>query len=359
MKVETPQILWHNTQNGSNKENGKSFPILSCHLVDDSITAVLATAGGCEINLWKVGYTADSARTNGEESKILVKPPTYGATAGEEHHTVIQHLVTLSRNTNERTINCVRFSPDHSHLAAVGDGGLVVVWSLQTPTNSSSRLSEWASLTEEKALKFKIIYNPSDDVMDLSWHDSTRFAICSLDHTVSVFESKGEEWKTVWKSAKDHSHYVQGVVMDPKGVYLASQGSDRTVKVYSRKGKSEEDLNKKYELGKAKTIKFLSDNKTYAGEEEKKEKRYLFADELTVGSFFRRLAFTPDGGYLIVPAGLWHGEESAAGTSNSGEVPSSPKGVDALTEASFGTYLFARHCFERPCKVLAGLEKVS
>ena len=242
----------------------------------------------------------------------------------------------------------MRFSPDYKHLAAVGDGGLVVAWTL--PNTCNANAAQWAALSEEKDLKFKIIYNQSDDVMDLSWSaDSKRFSVCSLDHTVAVFERDDTEWKSVFRSSKDHSHYVQGVAFDPKGVYMASQGSDRTVKVYARKAKEVDDLTKKFELGKAKTIKSF-----HLGE---KEKKHLFADELTLGSFFRRLAFTPDGAFLVVPAALWHGDAEQVVTE--GGQPASPNSVDKLNEASFGTYLFARHCFEKPYKVLAGLDKVS
>ena len=347
MKVETPQILWHDTHNMSNKDNGKSFPILSCHLIDSSSASVLATAGGCEINLWRIACIPDCMRgMSNDGTKILIKPPHHYS-AADEGHTQIQHLLTLSRGTNERTINCVRFSPDHKHLAAVGDGGLVVVWTLPNACNANA--AQWAALSAEKDLKFKIIYNQSDDVMDLSWSaDSKRFSVCSLDHTVAVFERDDTEWKSVFRSSKDHSHYVQGVAFDPKGVYMASQGSDRTVKVYARKAKEEDDLMKKFELGKAKTIKSF-----YVGE---KEKKHLFADELTLGSFFRRLAFTPDGAFLVIPAALWHGDTEQV---TEGGQPASPNSVDKLSEASFGTYLFARHCFEKPYKVLAGLDKVS
>ena len=33
---------------------------------------------------------------------------------------------------------------------------------------------------------------------------------------------------------KDHSHYVQGVAMDPLGVYIASQSADRSCRIYSK-----------------------------------------------------------------------------------------------------------------------------
>ena len=42
-------------------------------------------------------------------------------------------------------------------------------------------------------------------------------------------------WTYVSRNSTHHTHYVQGVAYDPLGVYVASQGSDRTVGVWSRK----------------------------------------------------------------------------------------------------------------------------
>ena len=498
MKVETPQILWHNTYNGSQKENGKNSPLLSCSLLDSSDgastkcsdrTAILATAGNTEVNLWRVTFTEDSARVseNTENSMILVKPLLPTAPSGVaqntasnmksnhqgsevlSEHTKIEHVVTLSRGTNERTINAVKFSPDGCHLAAAGDGGTVVVWSVPSSANASSSSSSntssapknisrsvarfWCKkLEKETDLYMKIIFNQSDDVMDIAWsHDSKRFMVCSLDHTLTIYEVSGfstddrPEWRTAHRSSKDHTHYIQGVAYDPKGVYMASQGSDRSVKVYSRKNvkenaikgalanlktnmskpcenkvepKHEEKMgkeqtagliddnallqsriiphlltNSKFELqNKTKTMKFLntsakSTDSSDTSEQVSKEavcdikggskdtskdaanaKRHnMFADELTVGSFFRRLSFTADGAFLVVPAALWHGNDKSDDKVNDLSVknstPQSPKSVlpdrdDRLSESSFATYLFARHHFDQPYKVLTGLEKV-
>jgi chromatin assembly factor 1 subunit B len=98
----------------------------------------------------------------------------------------------------------------------------------------------------------------------------------------------------------------------------------------------------------------------------------MFADELTLGSFFRRLSFTADGAFLVVPAALWHGRRNnddggsdggGGGGGGGGLSPGSPTsvlsgGVDRLADSSFATYLFARHHYDQPYKVLAGLEKV-
>eukprot|EP00578_Thalassiosira_sp_NH16_P001551 CAMPEP_0181127960 /NCGR_PEP_ID=MMETSP1071-20121207/28489_1 /TAXON_ID=35127 /ORGANISM="Thalassiosira sp., Strain NH16" /LENGTH=277 /DNA_ID=CAMNT_0023213759 /DNA_START=95 /DNA_END=925 /DNA_ORIENTATION=- len=270
MKVETPQLRWHQIINPqSQKDAGANGPILSCSLLsadrgdDDhgdanNRTGVLATAGNTEVNLWRVTFTDDGARgtaaadvarsssSSSLSSHILVQPRTMNAAPTDDdaadRHTRIEHVATLSRGTNERGINAVKFSPSGDHLVAAGDGGTVVAWSLPPPHShhrgaTPRTWSRWSSVERETDLPMKILFNQSDDVMDVSWStDSRRFAACSLDHTVTVWEiSREGEWRNVHRSAKDHTHYVQGVAYDPRGAYLASMGSDRMLKVYTRK----------------------------------------------------------------------------------------------------------------------------
>ncbi len=467
MKVETPQILWHQVINPTQKkEAGKNSPILSCSLLDcQDGTGVLATAGNTEVNLWRVNFIENSVRVDAARKNILVKPQMPGATAARgngngdgkssrnsdnnvhmmsdapstpqpSEHTRIEHIITLTRGTNERNINAVKFSPDGCHLAAAGDGGTVVVWSAMMRMNTNNAtLQSWKHLQQETDLQMKIIFNQSDDVTDIAWStDSKRFTVCSLDHTMTVWEqhvpknNHEVEWRNVHRSGKDHTHYIQGVAVDPKGVYMASQGSDRMVKVYTRKPVKESAMKgemSKYEVvrsetsssssaaedvimtsvddssaqggktaadkkivrenkvlpniltnstfalsNRTKTLKFLNapenndskgDSNTTTTTTPNPKRHHMFVDELTAGSFFRRLAFTPDGAFLIVPAALWHGTNNNTSKS-SGSPPGSPTSVmnnDKLAESSFATYLFARHHFEQPYKVLTGLEKPS
>jgi chromatin assembly factor 1 subunit B len=411
-------------------------------------------------------------------------------------HTGIEHIVTLSRGTNERIINAVKFSPNGRYLVAAGDSGTVVSYALPSSSISSSsnpmnnNLNYWTSIEKETDLNMKMLFNHSDDVMDISWSaDSKRFVVCSLDHTLTVWENytthttgtttggggggggsnssdDGNNWRSVHRSNKDHTHYIQGVTYDPKGVYLASMGSDRMVKVYTRKEISDRTLSAelaKYEIeenttvgrpeameeesgvdseerhgsrkgdggdkvgiireskllpglltnstfalqNKIKTMKFLttSNGKSTGGKDhrtsvdssngttdmlvDEKDKgdslkstsitnaasaaaattkrHHMFADELTLGSFFRRLSFTTDGAFLVVPAALWHGMKSTIEEKDSGGGggvvghPRSPTSVSSssMSESSFCTYLFARHHFDQPYKVLTGLEKPS
>lgn len=333
----------------------------------------------------------------------------------------------------------------------------MVVYSLFTTTNitaTTNPMMFWTTVEKETDLNMKILFNQSDDVMDVAWSaDSRRFTLCSLDHTMTVWEiynnasgsaaggSGGAgDWRSVHRSTKDHTHYIQGVAYDPKGVYLASMGSDRMVKVYSRKAVKENVLNEglaKYTVdetstsieqanstvaedqqsnqdetkkailqnkvlpeiltnssfslqNKVKTMKFVNDKPVEASSNSSTsgivpdatvdpnnakdssspskatnpsvKRHHMFADELTLGSFFRRLSFTTDGAFLVVPAALWHGRK--ASKDDDAPLPGSPtsvasNGVDKLAESSFATYLFARHHFDQPYKVLTGLEKVS
>lgn len=317
MKVETPQILWHSDP------NGKAAPLYSISSLESGLSkseeeqygTVVATAGNSsDIHLWKVCFS--NVSSNGG----------------------ISHLTSLSRH--ERSINAVAFSPDGIHLATAGDGGTIIIWSV--PLNkrgNGNGCHFWGTyLQEEKELDVKILPSSNcQDIMDISWSaDSKRFVCGSLDHCIMVWElsTANQNWTCVHRDSTGHSHYVQGVALDPLGVYLASQGSDRAVCVYSnssnKKGKNKD---KKEFMTKSKTIKRYTNPNT--------KKHNLFADESTVESFFRRLSWTSDGAFLIAPSGLWYNKQQ-----ETNETP------------SFATLLFARHNYDQPYKVLTGHEKV-
>jgi chromatin assembly factor 1 subunit B len=83
-------------------------------------------------------------------------------------------------------------------------------------------------------------------------------------------------------------------------------------------------------------------------------KRHLYADESTLESFFRRLSWTTDGAFLITPAALWQPETTTA----TGATAATDNTSSTTTSSPYATYMFARHKFDEPYRVLAGLEKV-
>jgi chromatin assembly factor 1 subunit B len=391
MKIETPQILWHSDSEG----NGKPAPLYSISLlpttdrststIDTSDTEILATAGNSnELHIWKLKLSSKHESTKKDEHEPQMKKPKIFSLGSPG----ITHLTTLTRH--DRSINSVEFSPRGTHLVSAGDGGTLIVHSVPLNQRSNNNSTFWKALLQsEKDLSIRLVHTGAEDVMDISWsQDDKRFMIGTLDHSVLVFEEHVVEneskWNCVWKSTKEHTHYVQGVSYDPLGVYIASQGSDRSVRVWQRKNSKkngdkkkivstdgtdgtdgttdndgnaqktiEQELKGKFDVGKAKILKYRSTEENSENEAlssvnangAASKKRYLYADESTVESFFRRLSWTSDGAFLVTPASLWH--KTALGSNGEEAAP------------TFATYLFARHEYEKPYKVLHGLEKPS
>jgi len=398
MKIETPQILWHAT------ENGKNAPLLSLSILQQqcknnafqNLTKngqhIMATSGNTtEVNLWKVTLDSTSSSTASMNSSAVA--PASSLQEGSLMEP--QHLLSLTRN--QRSTNAVAFSPNGETLATAGDGGSILLYSIQTSSDQKDckNIDWWFHLEKESDLHCHILKSsPSEDVMDLQWgKNSKRFVVGCLDHEILVYEkvvsssstpssdanvnnSNALDWKCIWRK-RDHLSYVQGVAWDPLGNYLASQGSDRTIKVYSRKIKSRKsntekaqnaqmtpNYDGKFDMGKPKTIKYYQikedDNKnstpskTNGATSTPSKRNNLFADESTVESFFRRLSWTPDGAFLIAPTALWHTNFNSL---NNMKMEDDLKQVSS--PPSFATCLFARHRFDKPAVVLSGLDKVS
>jgi chromatin assembly factor 1 subunit B len=415
MKVETPQILWNNEA-----EKGKNAPLLSIDMTKSGIVAavdphssssstsspqnyshVLVTAGNAtSINLWKVSFGQDATdNTNNKTAGIFQKQT--------RPLNKIDYMMSLTRH--DTAVNTVAFSPDGLHLATAGDSGSIVVWSVPINKRGNNNGRHfWSTLTKENELTVRIVSTHCEGIVDLSWsEDSKRFAVGTIDSCLLIYEDrnygfnscnpethqKESEWSQVFRNA-EHGAFVQGVAYDPKGVYVATMGSDRTVRVFPRKTppKSKKKVlrpantaggrmvtppldhqrmvaqiltDSKIEIGKIKRIKqrvittMEEESSTSTTKDEDTEqdqqqptqqrqiKQKLFVDESNCESFFRRLSWTSDGAFLVTPAALWHADNDP---NNENEDSSSP---------SFSTYLFARHRFDEPYRVLPGLDKPS
>jgi WD40 repeat protein len=51
----------------------------------------------------------------------------------------------------------------------------------------------------------------------------------SIDGAATIYDART---RRVVRSVREHSHYIQGVCWDPLGEFVATQSSDRTVRVY-------------------------------------------------------------------------------------------------------------------------------
>ncbi|KAM7513788.1 hypothetical protein LguiA_003371 [Lonicera macranthoides] len=207
-------------------------------------SGILATAGAdFDIKLWLIN--------SGEVEK---KVPTVN----------YQNSLTYHGSA----VNALRFSPSGEQLASGADGGEMIIWKLHTTEEGQA----WKVL---KTLSFH-----RKDVLDVQWSSDGAFLISgSVDNSCIIWDvNKG----SVHQILDAHFHYVQGVAWDPLAKYAASLSSDRTCRIYVNKPQKTKGIEKiNYEIQSAKT--------------------HLFHDE-TLPSFFRRLAWSPDGSFLLLPA---------------------------------------------------------
>ncbi|XP_033104353.1 chromatin assembly factor 1 subunit B-like [Anneissia japonica] len=102
---------------------------------------------------------------------------------------------------------------------------------------------------------------------------------------------------------KDHKNYVQGVAFDPQNQFVATFSCDRSCRIYSLQ--SRRCVNH---------VTRMSVNTTNnEGEAQTKQIR-MFHDDDSLKSFFRRLTFSPDGEFLIVPCGVYEVGDSTSNT---------------------------------------------
>lgn len=208
-----------------------------------------------------------------------------------------------SLNRHGAPVNRIAFY--ENYLASAGDTGDIILF----------HSDDWKAVASESDVKYIPVGRAGEAVTDLAWSgDGRRLVVCTIDHNVVVVEKETPDhestFRIVFSSSNWHSHYVQGVTYDPLNLYICTSSSDRTVRIAQAR-----HVKKKLHIGKTKQIKGR------------------FVDEGSLKSFCRRLAWTPDGGYLIVPA------------------------ANAV-EDTYATLLYARHRFDEPARILGGLEKV-
>ncbi|KAE9601323.1 hypothetical protein Lal_00024055 [Lupinus albus] len=273
MKCGTVQISWH---------EGK--PILTLDFHPPSST--LATAGAdFDIKFWSIKSAA------GTQKKLPQ----------------VSYLSNLSYHSS--AVNVVRFSSSGELLASGADGGELIIWKLHCTDSAQT----WKVL--------KMLRSHHKDILDLQWsNDSTHIISGSVDNSCIIWDvNKGINLQTL----DAHAHYVQGVAWDPLGKYAASLSSDRTCRIYINKplkSKGIEKINYVCRQIIAKAEHPLLKN-------SKSTKYHLFHDE-TLPSFFRRLAWSPDGSFLLLPAGSYK--------------------IGSASESVNAAYIFSRKDLSRP-----------
>lgn len=367
----TPEIRWHCGPTGLN-EAVLSIDFLPGHAAaaddddgggggagDDATrpATVLATGGADkEIKLWRV--------------------------RGDLHdHSGLEFVFSLSGH--DRSVNCVRFSPNGEFLASASDDSTIILW-----TRPKSAAEDWAWDKIESfsdVARTLLSCGHKGDITDLAWSpDSAFLCSTSVDNSCVIWNAeKGE----VEERRKDHTQYVQGAAWDPLNEYLATEGNDRSCRVYALNGfdpvsrLSAKKVPKKcvcvqtlktreFPPGAASTTQDTTSLTTPsvpaqqtpaaaaaaepkqadpnaepnakqpapAATEPAAPKHRLFLDD-TCPAFARRLTWTPDGSYLLAPTGTFRATEAASAVNT--------------------VYAFARGNLNEPTLHLPGQEKAS
>ncbi|KAE8900083.1 hypothetical protein PF005_g9302 [Phytophthora fragariae] len=339
VRVATPEIRLHCGPTGLN-EAVLSLDFLRPNAADASTTTeqpLLATGGADkEIKLWRVGAAKGESKNEGPVE--------------------LQFVFSLSGH--DRSVNCVRFSPNGAFLASASDDTSIILWSKPKTAGDDWRWDRIASLSDVGRSILSLGHK--GDITDLSWSpDSAFLCSTSVDNRCVIWDvDKGD----VAERRKDHTQYVQGVAWDPLNELLVTEGNDRTCRVYSLSGfgaatrpNGKKQSRKFMCIQTLKTREFPPTTESKHDEaEEKKEgdvaaaapatkapaapKHRMFLDD-TCPAFARRPAWTPDGSYFLAPTGTFRASESAAALNT--------------------VYAFSRGNLSQPTLHLPGQEKAS
>jgi len=187
----------------------------------------------------------------------------------------------------------------------------------------------------------------ADDVQDLAW------APCGGALLSGSVDNQAIVWDVARRQGvnrlEGHTHYVQGVAWDPAGEFLVTQAGDRTARVWgppppraaSAKGAAAKRCAGADAVLHSKIVTAPAPAAAAgaAAGAPAPPRAPMFHDE-NMPSFFRRLAWSPEGSVLAAPAG-----QAAARGAAAGAPPAQPRNV---------TWLFKRRAWAAPAAALPG-----
>lgn len=179
--------------------------------------------------------------------------------------------------------------------------------------------------TEMKWGVFKNLRGHFSEINDICWSRDEKYIVtASVDNHSILFNV---EKACQIQRFDAHKNYVSGITIDPFFSYIVSQSTDKTVKVYKN---VDSDKSVKFYLKnniyKRKCLLDSEDHTVDLSKEEEDEllenavlrdekglklfTHRMFLDDSEVFCFRRKLDFSPDGSFLIVPCGIYQNTEN-------------------------------------------------
>ena len=193
----------------------------------------------------------------------------------------------------------MRFSPDGLTLASAGDDGAVVLWKDQGD-RASSAFGEAPRPAGSVNWRPLMLGGHGCDVYDLCWAPGGErlFSGC-VDGSCIVWDVAT---KKKLQAFSDHEHFVQGVTWDPRDEFLVSMSGDRSARVYRGGGTGRGEYACCHVLTKRLQLPAPNEAAETSAAPLRQKTTELFLDD-SVPSFFRRLSWSPDGSFLLLPCG--------------------------------------------------------
>ncbi|KAG2225266.1 hypothetical protein INT45_001490, partial [Circinella minor] len=340
----TLEINWHDGQ-----------AIYSVDFSSDGIR--MASAGAdTSVRLWSMKRRLEVNQDIGHKKSFEKKIESFPV------H--IDFLSELKRHS--APVNVVRFSPSGEYLASAGDDSCVILWK-KSLTKDSTFGREYAEFEKETWSVVQMFHGHSKEIYDLAWSPCSQFFItASIDNTARI-------WSISTRSAihvlTDHTHYVQGVSWDPMGQYVATQSSDRSVAIYKYLKEGPDRLKmsscskRHHRISKQKSSTAVTtassnnsnnnDDTTNSMATEDVTPTTTTTTTTTVSSFrmyhdenlvtfFRRLSFSPEGAFLVTPAGLCKNSLESSNTNNNNNQTKSNNDEDS-EDLSNCAYIYPRN----------------
>lgn len=267
--------------------------------------------------------------------------------------TGVEYLSTITKHT--QAVNCVRFNPTGELLATASDDGSIMIWEKNEQIVREFGQDVEDDIKESWATKIVCFASRMSEIYDISWSPDSKYICCGLmDNVIRIFNVATG---ALVQQIAEHNYYVQGITWDPLGEFICSQSADRSVHFYKVSYNEDGSLtvgpNAMYKSIKSENIGKSSvpanSNETGPNTDTAKEteitdvpqpemgpplssphkavlnqsaplpavastplatprQHHLYHNE-TLPSFFRRLAFSPDGALLVTTSGLHRNEQ--------------------------------------------------